>query len=51
MAAFVVLTVFLIQKGSSEFKNPDKSNPEDELPHHDAETRVRLGPSIAGVCC
>ena len=33
MAAFVVLTVFLIQKGSSEFKDPDKSNPEDESPH------------------
>ena len=33
MAAFVVLTVFLIQKGSSESKDPDKSNPEDELPH------------------
>ena len=33
MAAFVVLTVFLIQKGSSESKDPDKSNPEDDLPH------------------
>jgi hypothetical protein len=32
MAAFVVLTVFLVQKGSSESKDPDKNNPEDESP-------------------
>ena len=46
-----MLTVFLIQKGSSKSENTDKSNPEDELPISDAETRVRLGPSIAGGCC
>jgi hypothetical protein len=32
MAAYVVLTVSLFQKGSSESKNPDESNPEDEPP-------------------
>jgi hypothetical protein len=32
MAAYVVLTVFLFQKGSSESKKPDEDNPEDESP-------------------
>jgi hypothetical protein len=32
MGAYVVLTVFLIQKGSSESKKPDEPNPEDEPP-------------------
>jgi hypothetical protein len=32
MAAYVILTVFLFQKGSSESKKPDESNPEDESP-------------------
>jgi hypothetical protein len=33
MAAYVVLTVFLFQKGSPESKKPDEDNPEDEPPH------------------
>jgi len=32
MAVYVVLTVFLLQKGSSESKKPDEANPEDEAP-------------------
>ncbi|HZH10011.1 MAG TPA: DUF6766 family protein [Microvirga sp.] len=32
MAAYVVLTVFLFQKGASESKKPDEENPEDESP-------------------
>src|SRR5215212_5382785 len=32
MAAYVLLTVFLVQKGSSESKKPDDDNPEDETP-------------------
>jgi len=40
MAAYVLLTVFLFQKGSSESKKPDEPNPEDEAPsakRHDPE--------------
>jgi hypothetical protein len=32
MAAYVLLTVFLFQKGASESKKPDESNPEDDSP-------------------
>jgi hypothetical protein len=32
MAAYVILTVLLFQKGSSESKKPDEDNPEDESP-------------------
>jgi hypothetical protein len=32
MAAYVVLTIFLFQKGSSESKKPDEGNPEEEAP-------------------
>lgn len=32
MAAYVVLTVFLFQKGSSESKDPDKQSPQDAPP-------------------
>ena len=32
MAVYVFLTVFLVQKGSSESKKPDQDNPEDEAP-------------------
>jgi hypothetical protein len=32
MTVYVLLTVFLIQKGSSESKKPDEDNPEDEPP-------------------
>ena len=33
MSAYVLLTVFLVQKGSSESKKPGEDNPEDEAPH------------------
>ena len=32
MAAYVLLTIFLFQKGASESKKPDEANPEDESP-------------------
>jgi hypothetical protein len=32
MAAYVLLTIFLFQKGASESKKPDEPNPEDEAP-------------------
>jgi hypothetical protein len=32
MAAYVLLTIFLFQKGASESKKPDEDNPEDEPP-------------------
>jgi hypothetical protein len=32
MAAYVLLTIFLFQKGASESKKPDEPNPEDESP-------------------
>ena len=32
MAVYVLLTVFLVQKGSSESKKPEDENPEDEPP-------------------
>lgn len=32
MAAYVLLTIFLFQKGASESKKPDEYNPEDESP-------------------
>src|SRR5215212_561419 len=32
MAAYVLLTIFLFQKGASESKKPDEQNPEDESP-------------------
>ena len=40
MAAYMLLAVFLFQKGSSESKKPDEPNPEDEAPsakRHDPE--------------
>lgn len=51
MAAYVILTAFLFQKGSSESKNPDRPNPVDEDPRrhqHDpnAPWAVRKG----GLC-
>ena len=37
MTAYVFLTVFLYQKGSSESKKPDEPNPEDEDPRKHAK--------------
>jgi hypothetical protein len=47
MAAYVLLTVFLFQKGSPESKKPDQDNPEDEPPAQAAwrTGRTRAGPS------
>jgi hypothetical protein len=33
MSTYVLLTIFLFQKGSPESKNPGEDNPEDEPPH------------------
>ncbi|WP_114943201.1 DUF6766 family protein [Microvirga calopogonii] len=33
MATYVLLMVFLFQKGSPESRKPDEDNPEDEPPH------------------
>jgi hypothetical protein len=33
MSVYVLLTVFLFQKGASESKKPGEDNPEDEPPH------------------
>ena len=48
MAAYVFLTVFLFQRGSSESKDPDGDNPQDEDPERhrndpDAPGPVRKG--------
>jgi hypothetical protein len=48
MGSYILLTVFLIQKGSSESKKPDEPNPEDEAPEAhgsdpDAPWPVRRG--------
>lgn len=32
MSAYVIMTAFLIQRGSSESRDPDKDNPEDAAP-------------------
>lgn len=34
MAVYVLLTIFLFQKGASESKKPDEPNPEEEAPEH-----------------
>ena len=47
MAAYVLLTVFLFQKGSPESKKPD----EDEPPHQQRGSRMCPGRSIAVASC
>jgi hypothetical protein len=51
MAAYVLLTVFLFQKGSPESKRPDEPNPEDEPPHRRRGGRMHRHQSIGVVCC
>jgi len=51
MAAFVVLTAFLIQKGSSELKDPDKINHEMNRRMSDATSRTLLSRSIVEAYC
>lgn len=48
MGAYVLLTIFLFQKGSSESKDPDRESPQDKDPRHerdkpDAPWPVRRG--------
>lgn len=48
MSAYIVMTVFLFQRGSSESKDPDKPNPVDEpikdhLDEKDAPAPVKAG--------
>lgn len=52
MALFVVLTIFLYQKGSAESKDPDKKEPSDKEPDpkkKDAPWAVRQGGLILAV--
>ena len=46
MAAYVLLTVFLFQKGAAESRSPTKSNPEDETPDEASQRprRALAGP-------
>src|SRR4051812_37055581 len=37
MAAYVLLTVFLFQRGASESKDPDDPSPDDADPEHDSQ--------------
>jgi hypothetical protein len=48
MSAYVMLTVFLFQRGSSESKDPDKPNPEDEDPATKARNKTAPWPVRAG---
>jgi hypothetical protein len=48
MATYVVLTVFLFQKGSAESKKPDESNPEDESPSTHRDNPNAPGPVHRG---
>jgi hypothetical protein len=48
MATYVVLTVFLFQKGASESKKPDESNPEDESPYAHRSDADAPGPVHRG---
>jgi hypothetical protein len=51
MAAYVLLTIFLFQKGAFESKKPDEPNP--RMSHHPPNTTIRMrrGPSIVVACC
>jgi hypothetical protein len=43
MALFVILTIFLIQQGSSESKKPDELPENDEIPRSDSPWPVKRG--------
>jgi hypothetical protein len=52
MALFVILTIFLYQKGSSESKDPESSEPVDREPNpkeNDAPWAVKQGGMILGI--
>jgi len=48
MSAYVIMTAFLFQRGSSESKDPDRENPEDANPSEDERTRGAPWPVRAG---
>jgi hypothetical protein len=48
MAAYVFLTAFLFQRGSSESKDPDKPSPEDEDPKKHARNKSAPKPVKTG---
>ena len=48
MAAYVVLTIFLFQRGSSESKDPDKKEPVDEDPREAKGRKDAPGPVKQG---
>ncbi len=48
MVTYVLLTVFLFQKGSPESKKPDEDNPEDEPPHNRRSAPDAPGPVHRG---
>jgi hypothetical protein len=48
MAAYVILTVFLFQRGSAESKNPDTAESVDEDPHHHQHDPHAPGPVRKG---
>jgi hypothetical protein len=48
MGAYVILTVFLFQRGSAESKDPDKENPSDEDPREHRDDEDAPGPVRRG---
>jgi hypothetical protein len=50
MAMFVVLTVFLFQKGSPESKDPDDEDPVDNDPTLQRDHRDAPGPFARAGC-
>lgn len=48
MSAYVIMTAMLLQRGSSESKDPDKANPEDEDPSGKRRSKQAPWPVRAG---
>jgi uncharacterized protein DUF6766 len=48
MSAYVIMTAMLFQRGSSESKDPDKANPEDENPNGKRRNKQAPWPVRAG---
>ncbi|CAN7580047.1 DUF6766 family protein [Devosia sp. LjRoot3] len=48
MSAYVIMTAFLFQRGSSESKDPDKDNPEDATPDKQRRSKDTPWPVRAG---
>ena len=51
MGAYVLFTVFLFQRGSSESKDPDKEDPVDEDPDRHWLVQTFLGLYALAVRC